>query len=160
MSSRPKNSGMTEFSSLEPSKFNHAALARQVLAKNDLLGKRIAEHARIDASAVPKALTEVVRFLNLIAYHKETLTPSKQVDEVWHEFILFTKLYIDFCTNHFGRIIHHHPGGTKEKNQAKFRNTIERYQTHFGTPEPYFWGRVVQDPAAECGACESVKEEA
>lgn len=35
--------------------------------------------------------------------------PSQAVDEVWHEFILFTKQYEEFCNNAFGRFLHHTP---------------------------------------------------
>jgi hypothetical protein len=35
--------------------------------------------------------------------------PSQIVDDAWHEFILFTKDYDDFCSNAFGRFLHHTP---------------------------------------------------
>ncbi len=33
--------------------------------------------------------------------------PSQAVDTVWHEFILFTKKYDQFCHDTFGRFLHH-----------------------------------------------------
>ncbi len=42
--------------------------------------------------------------------------PSKIVDDAWHEFILFTKIYHDFCEAAFGRYLHHTPS---EAMQAK-----------------------------------------
>jgi hypothetical protein len=35
--------------------------------------------------------------------------PSQAVDVVWHEFILFTKMYERFCNKAFGRFLHHTP---------------------------------------------------
>lgn len=35
--------------------------------------------------------------------------PSKAVDTAWHEFILFTRLYQDFCQKALGRFLHHTP---------------------------------------------------
>ena len=35
--------------------------------------------------------------------------PSKIVDQAWHEFILFTKQYSDFCEVALGRFLHHTP---------------------------------------------------
>ncbi|MGD9969050.1 MAG: hypothetical protein AB7S65_01215 [Sulfuricurvum sp.] len=35
--------------------------------------------------------------------------PSQVVDIAWHEFILFTRSYRDFCSNAFGRFLHHTP---------------------------------------------------
>ncbi|MGH8556123.1 MAG: glycine-rich domain-containing protein [Methylococcales bacterium] len=35
--------------------------------------------------------------------------PSQVVDDAWHEFILFTAGYEQFCQNAFGRFLHHTP---------------------------------------------------
>ena len=35
--------------------------------------------------------------------------PSQIVDEVWHDFILFTRLYQLFCQKALGRFLHHTP---------------------------------------------------
>lgn len=35
--------------------------------------------------------------------------PSQAVDDAWHEFILFTRLYDTFCRSAFGRFLHHTP---------------------------------------------------
>lgn len=41
--------------------------------------------------------------------------PSKVVDDLWHEFILMTKDYHDFCEKAFGKYLHHNPSH-KETN--------------------------------------------
>jgi hypothetical protein len=35
--------------------------------------------------------------------------PSQVVDDLWHEFILYTKAYDEFCKLAFGRFLHHTP---------------------------------------------------
>jgi hypothetical protein len=35
--------------------------------------------------------------------------PSQVVDDLWHEFILFTRLYQNFCDRALGRYLHHTP---------------------------------------------------
>ena len=35
--------------------------------------------------------------------------PSQAVDDAWHEFILFTRQYEQFCQRAFGRFLHHTP---------------------------------------------------
>ncbi len=35
--------------------------------------------------------------------------PSQVVDDAWHEFILFTRQYQEFCWRGFGRFLHHTP---------------------------------------------------
>lgn len=47
--------------------------------------------------------------------------PSQVVDDLWHEFILYTKNYQAFCRHAFGRFLHHTPavalaGGARTAN--------------------------------------------
>lgn len=35
--------------------------------------------------------------------------PSQVADDLWHEFILYTRQYQDFCQRAFGRFLHHTP---------------------------------------------------
>ena len=43
--------------------------------------------------------------------------PSQIVDDLWHEFILHTKAYQEFCRKAFGAFFHHTPAVALEKNQ-------------------------------------------
>ncbi len=43
--------------------------------------------------------------------------PSQVVDDLWHEFILYTKNYQDFCQRAFGQFMHHTPAIAFEKGQ-------------------------------------------
>lgn len=40
---------------------------------------------------------------------KPVSMPSKVADDLWHEFILYTKQYQSFCDKAFGRFLHHTP---------------------------------------------------
>lgn len=42
--------------------------------------------------------------------------PSQVADEVWHEFILYTKNYEHFCRRAFGRFLHHSPAAVLGSN--------------------------------------------
>ncbi|MGN6492261.1 MAG: hypothetical protein ACTHLE_09725 [Agriterribacter sp.] len=46
------------------------------------------------------------------------------LDEMWHNFILFTKEYHAFCNRYFNRYFHHLPASKKEKEDQK-RNDLE-----------------------------------
>lgn len=37
------------------------------------------------------------------------LRSMQEIDEMWHEFILFTQDYSDFCEKYFGEYMHHLP---------------------------------------------------
>ncbi len=138
---------------LHPKHFDHHQWAMELLDKNPVLIRRIADACAIEPGACVELLTEVLRYLNLTVYHEQRLTPSLTVDYAWHEFILCTKLYMDFCQTHFGKYIHHHPGGSAEENRAQFDRTISFYRESFGEPDKQYWG---QSQESSCGPCESV----
>jgi uncharacterized protein (TIGR04222 family) len=81
-------------------------------------------------------------FLALVADHQ--VTPSDQVDQVWHLHLLFSDAYWnDFCPRVLGRPLHHHPakGGQEERVlfHELYRATISSYRQHFGEPPADLW---------------------
>lgn len=67
--------------------------------------------------------------------------PSQVVDDAWHEFILFTKDYCEFCTQAFGRYLHHTPAEAMEtKTMAQhgirraWKLACENERIHPGAP--------------------------
>ena len=84
-------------------------------------------------------------FLALVADHQ--VTPSDQVDQVWHLHLLFSEAYWnDFCPRVLGRPLHHHPakGGQAERDRFHelYRATIRSYRQHFGEPPADLWPPV------------------
>jgi hypothetical protein len=50
--------------------------------------------------------------------------PSQVVDDLWHEFILYTRDYAEFCANAFGTFLHHTPAvrlGTQRADNEGLR---------------------------------------
>ena len=132
---------------------DHRRLADEVLAENPILVSKITAACGIEHDAVPAALTEVIRFLDLIVLSGDTLSPSISVDLAWHEFILCTRAYAAFCQQHFGRMMHHDPGGSDDKNRQQFQQTLALYRQHFGEPDPELWGPARPLTAGDCGDC-------
>ena len=70
---------------------------------------------------------------------------SLRVDEAWHQFILFTAQYADFCQRFFGRYVHHSPSNAPEAGTPKavpvasFLMFKERYEELFGSSLPDVW---------------------
>lgn len=46
------------------------------------------------------------------------------IDEMWHNFILFTKEYHSFCATYFGKYFHHLPATKIEKEEQKKKNEL------------------------------------
>lgn len=77
------------------------------------------------------ALQEILKFLCLGQLHERLRTEQpdnedlqfrwllhvemKEIDDMWHTFLLFTKPYSEFCQQYFGKFIHHVPATDAEK---------------------------------------------
>ena len=70
---------------------------------------------------------------------------SARVDEVWHQFVLFTAQYAEFCRRYFGLYLHHNPSNAPEApgqdrpHPSTFEGFSARYQAFFGEPLPELW---------------------
>lgn len=49
--------------------------------------------------------------------------PIVVIDEMWHNFVLFTKEYTAFCKDFFGYYVHHAP--TTEAEEREFKDNLE-----------------------------------
>jgi len=98
-------------------------------------------------------LSEMVKFLSLIHKTNEKLSPSLVVDLAWHEFILFTRYYQEFCMTHFNRFIHHTP--SENEDHTIYQKTIEHYIKHYEKPPESIWGTHALEEweSSKCGAC-------
>jgi hypothetical protein len=62
----------------------------------------------------------------LDARNRLAAMPSQVVDDLWHEFILYTRNYQSFCNKAFGRFLHHTPAqamGARSDPNAGIRRT-------------------------------------
>jgi hypothetical protein len=88
-----------------------------------------------------RAIEEYKRFMFLIAIANHPLTPSDEVDQVWHLHLIYTQSYWKgFCSMILNKEIHHGPtkGGEAEGNKFNdwYSKTLEFYQTKFGHEPP------------------------
>lgn len=83
------------------------------------------------------------------------LTNQKILDDYWHEFILYTQSYTDFCNKYLGRYIHHYPYDTHDslvnfvdkryKDEyekellSKIRSQMEEVEQILGINTVYLW---------------------
>ena len=81
---------------------------------------------------------------------------SEKIDEVWHQFILFTREYHQFCSRYFGSYFHHRPNlasaPIEQESKSRF---IELYRENFGLI-PKVWGlcpKCVGDGSEDAASC-------
>lgn len=142
--------------------FSSLSLSEQVtelFACAPLLAVKINQRCDLAGASAAEGLLEVLRFLALTdnpGDNSQVLTPSERVDRVWHEFILFTRLYASYCDSVYGRFIHHTPDDNISGNARQFEVCLERYHARFGEPDSRFWGRRFSvDISGNCSGCQS-----
>lgn len=80
---------------------------------SETLAKTYPQLSRTQIEQVIVALREYFHVC-LLAGDKPVSMPSQAVDVAWHELILFTRQYEQFCQNAFGRFLHHTPAEAME----------------------------------------------
>jgi hypothetical protein len=91
----------------------------------DKLGKLRPELSLKDRQLVARALRQFF-LVYLKSGKKHVAMPSQVVDDLWHEFILYTKHYEQFCKKAFGQMMHHTPAavlGESRRNNDGLRRT-------------------------------------
>lgn len=56
--------------------------------------------------------------------------PSQVADDLWHEFILYTRAYEQFCNRAFGRFLHHTPAAVLRPDQKADNAGLRRVWWH------------------------------
>jgi hypothetical protein len=101
-----------------------------------------------DAVAYFDELKKYLWLCNSVTTHRIPML-SRLVDEVWHQFVLFTTEYTDFCERFFGRYVHHTPNEAPSANDEPAQSETALtaatnaefaalYEREFG-PLPRLW---------------------
>lgn len=117
----------------------------------ELAEKMIEEGAIDDESAFDRAFAEFKKYVALVRWTDESLAmTSKQVDEVWHQFILFTRQYHAFCDEFLGGYLHHAPATASSPLPPDARDRFRAvYERHFGRLDP-LWKNQADGGVGDC----------
>jgi len=88
-----------------------------------------------------RVIQEYKKFIFLCCVSPSAVTPSDQVDQVWHLHLTYTKSYwTDLCQNTLAQEIHHTPtkGGFAEgkKFNERYTATLDLYKDKFNAKPP------------------------
>lgn len=88
-----------------------------------------------------KAIHEYKKFVYLGVVSNFSVTPSKVIDVVWHEHLLFTKAYREFCEEVIAYNFEHHPelialDEQTENFALQYVKTLQLYTYEFGYDAP------------------------
>jgi hypothetical protein len=123
----------------------------------DQVRERLVRKQILSEEIIDQAIAEYRKFLVLVRLGYGPLEMfSKQVDEIWHAHILFTRDYAEFCQIAFGRFLHHQPTTSSQKQYDPALRFTTAYTKVFGSLSP-LWKNVHLSDYGECsggGECE------
>lgn len=70
---------------------------------------RTAHALRCSHRVAAEAFADALQFVGASGRHQVRMVPSPDVDEAWHQFILFTADYDRYCRRTAGHFVHHAP---------------------------------------------------
>ena len=90
---------------------------------------------------------EYERFLFLRSTNDQ-LSPSSDIDDLWHTHILCTKQYELYCMHKFQKIIHHDALDSIDQTARinRLKNTLVEYKRVFGEYDTHVWVDGTQSP--------------
>ncbi len=121
------------------------------------LAARVAKVHDLKLEYAEGLVREAKRMIYLCFVSDDEVAPSTHVDFAWHEMLMFTKFYRDFCWD-LGGFIHHEPtppesieeylkksSKSKKKpnvpgDEPTYSQTKKNYEKFFGMkPDPRYW---------------------
>jgi hypothetical protein len=111
--------------------------------------RRFANQHDVPPHEAARCFEAFKQFLAVCAISDEECSPSRDVDEMWHCALMFSRSYHDFCWQRLERFVHHEPidGLVKRDVYAATRATAE---TLFGALDERYWPHP--DLAPRCGS--------
>ncbi|MGB0743717.1 MAG: glycine-rich domain-containing protein [Opitutales bacterium] len=102
---------------------------------------RLADENVWSASYTERVIEEYRRFLFLSVVSEHVVTPSEDVDQVWHLHMCYTRSYWDgLCGTVLKQPLHHNPslgGGNENRRYRQFYlDTLKSYERIFGEKVP------------------------
>lgn len=105
---------------------------------------RLAREQGLSRSEAVALIEEYRRFCFLAVVAGIEVTPSAEVDEVWHLHLCYSRDYWQrFCPNVLGVSLHHGPTAGRSvdgrRYRAQYADTLAAYAAYFGPPPERYW---------------------
>ena len=116
--------------------------------RHDGLCKRFAKKYGMSFDQVETVFLETKRFLYVAMVSQEPCSPSRVVDDMWHEFLCYTAAYRSFCADFSGEFIDHAPSNKPEvEGYARTKALAEQF---FGQLDALSWPEPSLANAGDC----------
>ncbi|MCV9935482.1 hypothetical protein OIU35_03825 [Boseaceae bacterium BT-24-1] len=113
---------------IDEQRLRRAEFIRRYRWPRGLLDKLAAHHegfTRKETALVSEGLRQFfLAYLN--SGLRDVAMPSQVADDLWHEFILYTRDYGRFCNQAFGRFLHHTPAVALREDAPRDNSALRR----------------------------------
>ena len=79
----------------------------------------------------------------LLDFQATVFSSMKEIDDMWHTFILFTKDYTSFCQEYYGKYLHHQP--TVKEEYKNIRDNFDDYLLKTGKWIAYIYDNLGEE---------------
>lgn len=112
------------------------ALEKLDAAEFPFVREKLLDSGELQVHEIDDVELEFKRYLALCFLSSGPVSmTSTKVDAFWHQFILFTREYREFCSDVFGQFIHHRPNTSYTPlDHAGVDNFRFGYEQYFGSP--------------------------
>jgi hypothetical protein len=94
--------------------------------RNEDIISRFTDQFAIDDTSAELIFADTLRFMYLCQLPGIFIPDHLLIiDEMWHNFILFTREYQKYCQTHFRRYFHHLPASKAEKEKQRLANEAD-----------------------------------
>lgn len=135
------------------------AITRALTYTNSSVVCRYAMRLGLSNSEAQVHWQELMKFLTVCAASDDAYCPSRELDQIWHEFLLHTRDYDEFCTEVLGVFVHHEPTDVAEPE--RYRETLRAMERHFGPLKEALWPHLAEEGAdckgKNCRGCKSCR---
>lgn len=116
--------------------------------KNQEVISKIVDDLCVNEKTAEMAFHSFKQFIAIKAFCQSEVTPSVELDRIWHIFLIYTKHYRGFCNEYFGNFIDHSP--TDHASHAEqYLATRDLATTIFGRLDEKYWPNS-RGAAARC----------
>lgn len=98
-----------------------------------------AEEYGQERSMAERIMNEALAFLDVMGQTGEGMSPSQAVDPGWHTFMLHTEDYEKWCTERYGRFMHHAPK-SRYRDKATMVDVVTKLRAHGYAVDESLWG--------------------
>ena len=123
------------------------SLASLLKYKNQSVLDRYEKDYSQNNMRAPEAFSELIKYMWLCYQHKKHQQKyrdpelkfscvmhyeMREIDDMWHTFLLFTHDYYEFSMNYFGEIFHHYPLKNEDQRMPDdiYKMELGRYLTY------------------------------